>query len=128
MHQQQKLKVAVVDDDVLMLNLICSMLHGLNYQAVPLDSAAALAEARHQQIFAALMLDLSMPDVDGFEMIYQLAGRPPVEPVIIFSSQSNNIMQAARLVCESLKIPVLGVLAKPFSIDELRLVLPVHLD
>lgn len=123
MHNEHKLKVAVVDDDLLMLDMICSMLSALDYQPIPLESAAALASARSEQVFHALMLDLSMPDVDGFELIYQLGDRQPVEPVIIFSSLANDIRQAARLVCNSLGIPVLGVLSKPFASDELGLLL-----
>jgi CheY-like chemotaxis protein len=119
MRDQHKLKVAVVDDDELTRGLICSMLNALDYEAIPLESAAALAKARNAQVFHALMLDLSMPDVDGFELIYILAENQPVEPVIIFSSLSNDIRQAAQLVCQSMGIQVLGVLSKPFTSDEL---------
>jgi CheY-like chemotaxis protein len=123
MHSQGKLKVAVVDDDELMRELICGMVNALDYQAVPLESAAALAKARVAQDFHALMLDLSMPDVDGFELIYKLAESQPVEPVIIVSSLSNDIRQAARLVCQSMGIEVLGVLSKPFNSEQLSLLL-----
>jgi CheY-like chemotaxis protein len=126
MPSKQNLLVAVVDDDALSQEIVCSMLGNLGYQGVPCASAAALARARRAQVFHALVLDLAMPDVDGFELIYQLAEKLPVEPVIILSSLSNDIKQAARLVCESLEIPVLGVLAKPFSSDELSFCLAPH--
>jgi len=119
MHTMDKLKVAVVDDDELMRELICSMLNALEYQGMPLESAAALVKARNAQVFHALMLDLSMPDVDGFDLIYRLAENQPVEPVIIFSSLANDIREAAQLVCQSMGIQVLGVLSKPFTSDEL---------
>jgi CheY-like chemotaxis protein len=126
MHDTQSLKVAVVDDDVLTLEMICSMLNTLGYQATPFESAAELSVARRVNTFHALVLDLSMPDVDGFELIYKLAEEQPVEPVIVSSSLSNDIRQAARLVCQSLGITVLGVLSKPFACDELGMLLEPH--
>jgi len=126
MHETQRLKVAVVDDDVFTMEAICGMLQTLGYQAVPCESAAALSAARSANSFHALVLDLSMPDVDGFELIYQLPVGQPVEPVIISSSLSNDIREAARLVCQSRGITVLGVLSKPFASDELRMLLEPH--
>jgi CheY-like chemotaxis protein len=126
MHDPQALQVAVVDDDALTREMICSMLQALGYQPVAFESAAALAVARRAQFFHALVLDLAMPDVDGFELMYQLAGQQPVEPLVISSSLSNDIKQAARLVCQSLEITVLGILAKPFSRDELGFLLVPH--
>jgi two-component system response regulator FixJ len=126
MLDKNRLTVAVVDDDASALEMICSMLRKLGYQALAYDSAAALAAARRTQVFHALVLDLSMPDVDGFELIYLLAERQPVEPVIICSGLATDISQAARLVCESLGIKVLGILSKPFASDELGLFLLPH--
>ena len=123
MQNSQHLKIAVVDDDVPTLALICSMLQALGYQAQAFTSASDLALARRTLVFHALVLDLSMPDVDGFELIYQLAEWQPVEPVIISSGLSSDIKEAARLVCESLNIRVLGILSKPFAKDELALFL-----
>ena len=126
MHDTKDLVVAVVDDDALTLELVCSMLQVLGYRVLPLESAAALAAARRVQVFHALVLDLSMPGVDGFELMYQLAEQQPVEPVIISSSLPNAIKQAACMVCESLGFTVLGVLSKPFSCDELGFLLAPH--
>lgn len=123
MQDRQHWMIAVVDDDASTLKIICDMLQAMGYQAQPYATASALALARRTQVFHALVLDLSMPDVDGFELIYQLAEWRPVEPVIISSGQSSDIKQAAKLVCESLNIRVLGVLCKPFARDEMDLFL-----
>ena len=123
MQNNLLLKIAVVDDDVPTLEIICGMLQTLGFQAQPFASASELFAARRTQVFHAMVLDLSMPDVDGFELIYQLAARQPVEPVIISSSLSNDIKQSARMVCASLNIRVLGILSKPFAHDELGLFL-----
>jgi CheY-like chemotaxis protein len=123
MHGTHGLQVAVVDDDALTREVICGMLQGMGYRAVAFESAAALTMARRAQIFHALVLDLSMPDVDGFELIEQLADQQPVEPVIISSSMSNAFKEMADMVFQSKGIRVLGILSKPYSRDELGFVL-----
>ena len=115
--------IAVVDDDQATLVLVCEMLESMGFRAQTFSSANALNQARGQQVFAALILDLSMPDVDGFELIYQLADSSPVEPLLIMSSLPANIIDVAKVICQSLQMPVLGVLTKPFATDELQQVL-----
>jgi CheY-like chemotaxis protein len=123
---QEPFTVAVVDDDLPTLELIGSMLQSIGYRVMTFESAAALAAARRSQTFHALVMDLAMPDVDGFELLYLLAEKSPLEPVIISSSLPNNILQAALLVCQSLNLRVLGILSKPFATDELALLLRPH--
>jgi DNA-binding response OmpR family regulator len=112
--------IAVVDDDQATLVLVCEMLQAMGFGVHTFTTANALNLARKQQVYTALMLDLSMPDVDGFELIYQLADSSPVEPLLIMSSLPANIIDVAKVICQSLQMPVLGVLAKPFSADELQ--------
>ena len=112
--------IAVVDDDQTTLVLVCEMLQAMGFQVQSFSSANALNLARKQQVYSALILDLSMPDVDGFELIYQLADSSPVEPLLIMSALPANIIDVAKVICQSLQMPVLGVLSKPFSNEELQ--------
>ncbi len=112
--------IAVVDDDQTTLVLVCEMLQAMGFQVQSFSSANALNLARKQQVYSALILDLSMPDVDGFELIYQLADSSPVEPLLIMSTLPANIIDVAKVICQSLQMPVLGVLSKPFSNEELQ--------
>ena len=115
-----KRTIAVVDDDQATLVLVCEMLASMGYSTQTFTTANALNQARRNQVYTALILDLSMPDVDGFELIYQLADSSPVEPLLIMSSLPANIIDVAKVICQSLQMPVLGVLSKPFSCDEMR--------
>lgn len=112
--------IAVVDDDQATLVLVCEMLQTMGFQVQTFNTANALALARKNTSYAALILDLSMPDVDGFELIYQLADSSPVEPLLIMSSLPANIIDVAKVICQSLQMPVLGVLSKPFSTGDLH--------
>ena len=112
--------IAVVDDDQTTLVLVCEMLQAMGFQVQSFSSANALNLARKQQVYSALILDLSMPDVDGFELIYQLADSSPVEPLLIMSTLPANIIDVAKVICQSLQMPVLGVLSKPFSNEDLQ--------
>lgn len=112
--------IAVVDDDQCTLVLVSEMLETMGFTVQTFTSANALNQARSEQTYAALIIDLSMPDVDGFELIYHLAESGPVEPLLIMSSLPGNIIDVARVICQSLEMMVLGVLPKPFSSDELQ--------
>lgn len=115
-----KSTIAVVDDDQATLVLVCAMLEDMGFGVQTFTTANALNQARRDQVYTALILDLSMPDVDGFELIYQLADSSPVEPLLIMSSLPANIIDVAKVICQSLQMPVLGVLSKPFSNGELQ--------
>jgi len=119
------IRIVIADDHTIMREGLKRILDGaLDIEIVgeAINGFEVLSLVR-QGGFDLLLLDLSMPDVDGFELIYQLAESQPVEPVIISSGLSSDIKQAARLVCESLNIRVLGILSKPFAKDELALFL-----
>jgi CheY-like chemotaxis protein len=65
-------RILVVDDDADTLDLICAMLEGAGYQIV---TAANGREALDQIALArpeALILDLMLPEMDGFEVVYRL--------------------------------------------------------
>jgi PAS domain S-box-containing protein len=115
--------IAVVEDDLPTLQLICGMLQTMGYNAQPFESANSMSIARRSQQFHAMVLDLSMPDLDGFELLYQLTDQTPLVPLIIVSSQPPAIIQAASAICTGLGLTVLGVLSKPFASDELALLL-----
>lgn len=66
-----------------------------------------------------IILDLSMPDQDGFEVI-ELIGRAGKTPgLIIASGQTGPIVDAARRSAAAVNLPVLGSLEKPFAVRDL---------
>jgi signal transduction histidine kinase/ActR/RegA family two-component response regulator len=79
--------VLSVDDDPSVSHLFTKMLHGHGYRVVATtDSDSALTEARRINP-DAILLDLLMPDVDGYEILRRLKADPATRdiPVVVIS-------------------------------------------
>jgi CheY-like chemotaxis protein len=71
--------VLIVDDDPKILKLAEVTLEQLDYKALCVDNAErGLAAASHEE-FAAVVLDLLMPEIDGFEFLERFR-HPPGRP------------------------------------------------
>lgn len=83
--------VLVVEDDPEINALVGAYVElcGFEYRRA-LDGTAALAEA-HRRAPAAVVLDLMLPDVDGFEVCRRLRAAPDTmhTPVIILSAMGD---------------------------------------
>src|SRR3990172_6895825 len=79
--------------------------------------AEALAELSGASVDAVL-LDLVMPEPDGFEVLRRLRDRDPRLPVIVLSALSET-----EDVVRAMKLGATDYLAKPFDPAELALVL-----
>lgn len=62
-----------------------------DYQVtVALNGALALEMVRHLPAFDLVLLDLSLPDVDGFEVLRAIRAAGPTPPVVIFTGHGNH--------------------------------------
>ncbi len=84
-------KILIIDDDVDSLKLIGLMLQKRGYQIVVANTGAqglGKAAAEHPDL---IVLDVMMPDVDGYEVCRRLRAAPDTGqvPIIMFSAKSN---------------------------------------
>ncbi|MBN2303645.1 MAG: response regulator [Anaerolineae bacterium] len=82
-------KILIVDDDVDSLKLIGMMLNRQGYEiAVANNGQQALAKA-HTDDPDLIILDIMMPDMDGYEVCRQLRGDPSTQaiPIIMFTAK-----------------------------------------
>jgi len=82
--------ILVVDDDVVMRETLVAMVQQLEYDAVPARNGAEAVEKLELQSFDLVMLDLSMPEVDGYQVLDRIKGDLAIRntPVIIISGMS----------------------------------------
>ena len=91
--------VLVVDDDLASLKVMAATLQQLGYTAVcEADSRRALRLATEEPP-SAIVLDLVMPEMTGFEVLSELRRHPRTRdvPVIIWSSKDLDTAELARL-------------------------------
>ena len=69
--------------------------------------------------FKAIILDLSLPDLDGFDVMTMLADNYSGVPVLLISGHDTVILQAAAMHGTGLGLKMGVSLTKPFNKDEL---------
>lgn len=63
-----------------------------------------------------LVLDLILPNIDGIEVIRELAERELYCPLILISGFDEKVLHSAQQLAEAHKMPVIDTLTKPFEI------------
>ncbi len=119
--------VAIIDDEMEVANMIAAMLQSLGFSTTVHLSAAGFLQARHVENYAAIVLDLSLPEVDGLELLKQLAREEYLEPLIIITGLQKSVLHAALHIAQDLGFDVLGTLSKPFRTAELAHVMEIPL-
>jgi len=83
-------KILIVDDDVETLRLVGLMLQRQGFEIVAANNGAqALSQAIQEQP-SLVLLDIMMPDVDGYQVTHQLRGDPQTAkiPILMFTAKS----------------------------------------
>ncbi|SRR6266404_762593 len=108
------MRVLVVEDNSTYANLVVARLaqSGLYADLVQSGHEAELAILRME--YAAIILDLGLPDQDGLELLKTIRSRRSSTPVIIVTARNSLESRVT-----SLHMGADDYLAKPFSMDEL---------
>ncbi|HKW37771.1 MAG TPA: response regulator transcription factor [Burkholderiales bacterium] len=119
------MKVLVVDDHPLICEALRQVLKALDRDIELLEAGSgrdALAQAARSDGLDLILLDLALPDADGFEVLRQLRERHPSFPVVVLSAS-----EQAQIVMRALDAGAMGFIPKTASnevlLGALRLVL-----
>ena len=112
MTQKSEL-VIVVDDDFRVREAICDLLASRNLASIAFESAAEYLRFGDPNVPSCLVLDLSLPDIDGLEL--QSALRPTQHPPIVFISGHGDIPLSVR----AMKAGAIDFLTKPVNEKDL---------
>ena len=119
------MKVLVVDDHPLICEALRQVLKALDKEIELLaagEARGALAAADANERLDLILLDLALPDADGFEVLRELRERHPAFPVVVLSATEN-----AEVVMRALDAGAMGFIPKTSSnevlLGALRLVL-----
>jgi len=86
----QEPRLAVLDDEEQMRIAVGRLLRSHGYQVALFEDGTAFLNAQRSQPFDALILDLHMPGLSGFDVLSQLAEAPPTTPVIIVTGKDDS--------------------------------------
>ncbi|HOX56557.1 MAG TPA: response regulator [Candidatus Paceibacterota bacterium] len=109
--------VLLIEDDPQMPEVLSGLLHGDHIDlALAQDAATGLALAREKR-FDVILLDLGLPDVNGFELLRQLKESPETQsvPVIVLTAWNSTTDKL-----RGFELGAVDYLTKPFEPAELR--------
>jgi len=111
----RKWSVLVVDDDPGLQGLFLTLLgrDGFAVECAP-DGRVAFEHLKRTN-YSVILLDLMMPDVNGFELLQRLERESPsiLPRVIVMTGAAQRIVESVDLT------RVWGLIRKPFDIDDL---------
>jgi two-component system response regulator TctD len=108
------MRVLIVEDNGAFAQLIAERIAKSGFDSDKVGSVAQAEHAIKSVDYAAIVLDLGLPDSDGLTLLRQLRQRGDSTPVLITTAR-NNLEDRVRGLREGAD----DYLAKPFSIDEL---------
>jgi len=111
------MKLMVVDDDPAALDLIKALTEPLDYEVLALTDSRQAAECVNQQRFDGILVDVQMPNLDGFELtslIRASRSNSRVPIVMITGSEDVDTMH------QGYKAGVTFFINKPFNPEKLR--------
>ncbi|MEI7035315.1 sigma-54 dependent transcriptional regulator [Fulvimonas yonginensis] len=106
--------ILLVDDDAQFLEVVTDFAEQKNCSVTGAPSLAHALKLTAQQHFDLLLLDLSLPDGNGLDLIGHLDQRQTAQVVVVTGHPT--VETAVR----SLQLPVMDYLIKPIEGDELR--------
>jgi EAL domain-containing protein (putative c-di-GMP-specific phosphodiesterase class I)/CheY-like chemotaxis protein len=126
MHKRDNGLVLVVDDDNFQLDVLGQQLHDLGWEQVLFANsgqAALQLYDQHGSHIRLILSDLSMPDMDGLVLMRHFAKRHLDAAIILISGVSDEILNSAAGLASAHDLHLLGVLAKPSTIESLEALL-----
>jgi DNA-binding response OmpR family regulator len=119
MNSSLQRHIAIIEDEPFMAALIKDMIDGPEADAVIFFLAQEFLQSPDTLKFSIIILDLSLPDIDGFNLLEVLSVKSKNWKILLMSGHEAGVIRAASIYAKGLGIEVIGSLQKPFSKDEL---------
>jgi EAL domain-containing protein (putative c-di-GMP-specific phosphodiesterase class I) len=121
----------IVDDDRLYGEALQALAVSLGFGATLLDRPLALASViqpvdKAQPGIGLIVLDLKMPELDGIQVLRQLAQMKCGIPIILSSSVERRVLESAQRLGREHGLTIAGISPKPLSADALQQYLQEH--
>ncbi|MBD3226363.1 MAG: response regulator [Caldithrix sp.] len=119
-----KYKILAVDDNPINLKLLNQAIVNANYQIITTPSAQEALQIASQQLPDLILLDVLMPEMDGYELCQKLQQEEETASIpVIFLSAKNETVDKAK----GLSLGAIDYLTKPFDPIEINARINAHL-
>jgi len=107
------MRILVIDDDVKLCQLVTAYLGPMGFEVVSVHRGEEGVERALQETWQVVILDIMLPDIDGFEVLRQIRAKSKV-PVIILTGRGEEVDRVV-----GLELGADDYLPKTFSSREL---------
>ncbi len=116
--------ILIVDDTLANLQVLGGILKEEGYRVRPVPSGSIALRAVAQTLPDLILLDIKMPDMDGYEVCRQLKASPHFRevPVVFLSGLSDSEDKA-----KAYQAGGVGYITKPFQFEEVMSSVHAHL-
>lgn len=108
-------RILIVDDELNMRLVLAAMLKKEGYEVTAASNGSEALQILKSGLFAAVITDLKMPQIDGMELLDRVSRKYPDIPVIIITAHGT-----VATAVEALKKGALDYITKPFELEELK--------
>ena len=117
--------IMVVDDTPANLQLLVSLLKAHGYRARPVTSGLLALQAAQASPPDLVLLDITMPDLDGYEVCRRFKADPGLRDIpVLFISAMNETMDKVR----AFQAGGVDYVTKPFQAEEVEARVRTHLE
>lgn len=110
-------KVLIVEDNVMNAELLKEILEQIGQSAVIAEKGQKAIELLKEEKFDLILLDIMMPELNGFEVIKILKNNSNTAEIpVIFITALNDIKD----IVEGLDLGSYGYITKPYNVEELK--------
>ena len=114
----------MVDDTPANLQLLASMLKERGYKTRPVPSGQLALQAAVSDPPDLILLDISMPDMDGYEVCRRLKADDKLKDMpVMFISALNEVLDKVK----AFSVGGVDYITKPFQFDEVQARVDTHL-
>ena len=115
-----KPRLIVVDDVMEMASFIAEVAELQGFETTLTNRAEKLLEELDREQFDLMVIDLYMPDMDGFELIDALANRGCQAAIILMSGYDRGLLAGAGRIVNARGLKLINTLTKPVSLKQLE--------
>ncbi|MBF0449525.1 MAG: diguanylate cyclase [Candidatus Magnetomorum sp.] len=120
-----KEKILIVDDVPLNIHMVKDILSEKGYLLSTATNGRDALEKTQSEDFDLILLDVRMPDIDGFEVCKRIRAKPEIKdiPIIFLTGEDE-----ARSIIKGFEVGAMDYVTKPFYSTELLARVRTHLE
>lgn len=126
--RRQIVNIMVVDDNKEAVELVSSILEPEGFSVMKAYGGEEAVEKAKSERLDAIILDLMMPGMDGFEVVHRLKGLPPTcdVPILILTAKDITVEDRLRLAGQIERIYLKSIFSREDLIKQLRTLELLH--